>query len=307
MCGDSEKSKYKARGWIYEIQGKSKFHCFNCSSSMSVQNFIKMLDTNLHSEYVMEKMRDNKSPQQIELEQFVNKMKPPEFSKTILKGLKKVSQLRHDSPIKRYVDERKIPTAYHSKLYVCPNFFTFVNGIVPGKFSDGALKRDETRLLIPFIDKEKKVHAFQGRALGASKVKYITIVVDEDVPKIYGLDTTDFDQRTYVFEGPIDSMFIPNSIATAGGDISSALKGFDKSNLVIVYDNESRSHDTIKKINKARLNGFKVCVWPDNLEHKDVNDMVMAGMSPEHVKSIIDSSTYDGLAAMARIREWSKV
>ena len=34
ICGDSEKSKYKARAWIYEIQGKSRFHCFNCSASM---------------------------------------------------------------------------------------------------------------------------------------------------------------------------------------------------------------------------------------------------------------------------------
>jgi transcription elongation factor Elf1 len=306
ICGDSEKSKYKARAWIYEIQGKSRFHCFNCSASMGVPKFIKMLDVNAHSQYVLEKMRDEKSPQQVDLENFVNKMKPPEFATSVLKGLKKVSQLRHDHTIKRYIDERKIPPAYHHKLYVCNNFFAFVNGLIPGKFSDESLKRDETRLLIPFLNREKKIHAFQGRALGKSTLKYITIVLDDMEHKIYGLDTVDLKSKTYVFEGPIDSMFIPNSISTAGGDLVSSLQGFDKSNLVIVYDNEPRATETIKKIDKARLLGYNVCIWPDNIEEKDVNDMVKAGMGAEYIKHVIDENTYRELSAKMALTAWSK-
>jgi len=307
VCGDSEKDKYKARAWVYEVQGKGRFHCFNCSTSMGVPKFIKMLDSNIYSEYMLEKMRDQKTPEQVDLENFVNKMKPPEFTKTTLKGLKKVSQLRHDHPIKKYIDERKIPPAYHSKLYVCHNFFAYVNGLIPGKFSDESLRRDETRLLIPFLTREKKVHAFQGRALGKSNLKYITIVLDESEPKIYGMDTVDLTKTTYVFEGPIDSMFIPNSIATAGGDIASALSILDKSKLVVVYDNEPRSADTIKKIDKARLLGYNVCIWPDNIDEKDVNDMVKSGMSPEFIKHIIDKNTYRDLAAKLALTAWSKV
>jgi hypothetical protein len=127
------------------------------------------------------------------------------------------------------------------------------------------------------------------------------------MPKVYGLDTVDLDRTTYVFEGPIDSMFVPNSIATAGGEMISALKGFDKRNLILIYDNEPRSPETKKKIDKAILNGYNVCIWPDNLEHKDVNDMVLAGLSPEFIEHIIKSNTYKDLTAKLQLTKWSKV
>jgi fructose-1,6-bisphosphatase/sedoheptulose 1,7-bisphosphatase-like protein len=119
-------------------------------------------------------------------------------------------------------------------------------------------------------------------------------------------NTVDLDKKTYVFEGPIDSMFVPNSIAIAGGDMISSLKGFDKKNLVVVYDNEPRSKETIKKLDKSTLNGYNVCIWPDNLDHKDVNDMVLAGMSPEFIKHIIDTNTFRDLAAKMALTKWSK-
>ena len=184
---------------------------------------------------------------------------------------------------------------------------TYVNGLIPDKFDKDALKHDEQRLLIPFLDKEKNIFAFQGRSLRSSNTKYITIVLNESSPKVYGLDTVDLNRKTYVFEGPIDSMFVPNSIATAGGEMIPVLKTFNKSNLVIVYDNEPRSRETVKKLDKAILNGYNVCIWPDNLEHKDVNDMILAGLSPEFIQHIIDQNTYRDLAAKLTLSKWSKV
>ena len=184
---------------------------------------------------------------------FVERMKKPVFMKEgPLKGLKKVSQLAPDHPIKVFVDERKIPTIYHSKLFVCPNFMRFSNGLVPNKFSKDALAHDETRLLIPFLDSNKSLHAYQGRSLRAnSAVKYITIVLEESVPKLYGLDTVDTNKTIYVLEGPIDSMFVPNAIATAGGDLVSAVKSLNKNDLVIVYDNEPRSDRKSTRLNSS--------------------------------------------------------
>lgn len=308
LCGDSESNRTKARAYIYEKQGKPRFHCHNCSATSSVPNFIKALDQSLYSEYLLEKLRDEKSMEQQDLEQFVKKMKPPSFRTSgPLKGLKKVSQLSIHDPVKKLVEKRKIPTPYHAKLFSCPNFKHYVNSLIPGKFEEASLEHDETRLLIPFLDKNNNCHAFQGRALGESKTKYITIVLDETVPKVYGLDTVDLNKTTYVLEGPIDSMFVPNSIATAGGDIVAALNTFDKRNLVIVYDNEPRSRETKKKLDKAILQGYNVCIWPDNLEHKDINDMAMAGLSPEFIKYIIDQNTYKDLAAMMALKKWTKV
>jgi hypothetical protein len=274
---------------------------------MSIPNFIKMLDHNVYNEMQMEKLQGNKSPEQTDLETFVNKMKRPVFMQAgPLKGLKKVSQLSPDHRTKKFVDARRIPTIYHSKLFNCPNFKQFTNSLLPDKFDSTSTERDECRLLIPFLDANKNVHAYQGRALGPSAVKYITIVLDETVPKIYGLDTVNFNRKTYVFEGPIDSMFVPNSIATAGGDLVSAIGSFDKENLVIVYDNEPRSKETIKKLDKAILQGYNVCIWPDNLEHKDINDMYLAGLSENFIKHIIDTNTHKDLAAKLALTKWNK-
>jgi hypothetical protein len=257
----------------------------------------------------MECLADTQTPEQKEHEEFVEKLKPKAYiSNTFLKNLKKISQLPHDSNIKKFIVNRKIPNPYHAKLFACPNYMNFVNTLIPNKFSEDALKHDETRILIPFINKDNKVHAFQGRSLKSnSQVKYITIVIDDDIPVIYGLDTVNFNNPVNVFEGPIDAMFIPNSIATAGGDLVSSVRTLDKKNLVVVYDNEPRSHDTKKKLDKAIMNGYSVCIWPSNIEHKDVNDMVLAGLSAEFIEYIIKQNTYRDLAAKLALTKWSKV
>jgi transcription elongation factor Elf1 len=311
ICGDSATHKGKARGYIFEKKGKSVFHCHNCSATMGIPNFIKAVDQQLYNEYQMEKLKNVKTPEQSEFESFVDKMKKPVFLKMgPLKGLKKVSQLSPDHRVKRLVDSRKIPTPYHAKLFSCPNFKKYTNDLVPYKFTEESLAHDETRLLIPFIDSNKNVHAYQGRALGESKVKYITIILDETVPKVYGLDTVNFKNTVYVTEGPIDSMFIPNSIATAGGDLVSAVGSFDskaKSSMVVVYDNEPRSRETIKKLDKAIMQGYNIVIWPENLEHKDINDMILAGMSSEFITHIMKTNTYRDLAAKLALTKWSKI
>jgi hypothetical protein len=284
------------------------FHCHNCGITYNFNNFLKNIDFQLYSEFSVEKLKDNKPPQQVELERFVEKMKTPVFLQSgPLKGLKKISQLTADHPCKVFVSKRQIPNPYHAKMFFCPKFFAWANEIIPGKFDDEALLYDEPRLLIPFINEDKKLHAFQGRSLDSkSKTRYITIVNDDSIPKVYGLDAVDFNKKVYVFEGPIDSMFVPNSIATAGGDLVATIKDLPKKNLVVVYDNEPRSAETKKKLDKAIINGYNVCVWPSNLIHKDVNDMILAGLSSDFVRYIIDTNTYNDLKAKLALNMWSK-
>jgi hypothetical protein len=262
----------------------------------------------MYSEFCLEKLKSEKAPQQVELEEFVNKMKPPVFMQSgPLRGLKKVSQLKADHPCKQFVVNRLIPNPYHAKMFYCPNFFSWANEVVPGKFSKESLKYDEPRLLIPFFDKEKQMHAFQGRSLDKNnKTRYITIVNDDRKPKVWGLDDVDFNKKIYVFEGPLDAMFVPNSIATAGGDLVSTIKDFPKKNLVIVYDNEPRSKETKQKLVKCVISGYNIVVWPSNLNAKDVNDMVLAGSSPEFVRYIIDTHTYSDLRAKLALNMWGK-
>jgi hypothetical protein len=76
--------------------------------------------------------------------------------------------------------------------------------------------------------------------------------------------------------------------------------------MVVVYDNEPRSAETRKKLERAIINGYKVCIWPENLEAKDVNDMVMSGLSQDFIRYIIDTHTFSDLRARLELTKWSK-
>lgn len=309
VCGDSTSNSHRARAYIYEKKGNTLFHCHNCGITSNFQNFLKEIDYQLFSEFSMERLKESGKAEakKDDYEDFIKKMRTPLYIKSgPLHGLKKVSQLSADHFCKKYVASRLIPNPYHAKLFFCPKFFSWVNSFLPDKFSEESVERDEPRLVIPFI-KDEKVHALQGRSLAKdSKAKYITIVYDESVPKLYGLDAVDFTKKTYVFEGPIDSMFVPNSIATAGGDLVAAVRDVPKQNLVVVYDNEPRSRETKEKVDRAITNGYNVCVWPSNLEHKDVNEMVKNGLSADFVRYIIDTNTHRDLRAKLALNTWSK-
>ena len=303
ICGDSSKDKRKARGWIYLKKGQLRYFCHNCNDARNIQHLIKYLDPGLHTEYVKEKLSEAGDDTKTLFEEF----KKPVFVRTTgLKDLKKVSALAHDHPVKAYVDKRMIPTTLHWKLFYAPKFKAWVNSMVPGKFK--SIENDEPRLIIPFLDKDKNLFGFQGRSFSKTGMRYITIMLDQDKPKVFGLDSIDQNKPVYVFEGPIDSMFVPNSIASAGGDVTSHLRMTDipKNKIVVVYDNERRSIHTVHKMAKSIDDGYKICIWPDYIIEKDVNDMVLSGKTPDQIKDIIDNNTYCGLEAKLHLTIWRR-
>jgi transcription elongation factor Elf1 len=318
ICGDSTKSKTKCRAWIYKNKNAFDFYCYNCNYSSKFSTFLKKLDGELYLEYKKEFLKETKQESVVSF--FDAETKDDDSEKLLkelrlktdnynIKKLKKISSLSANDSLKIYVSSRKIPNTEHFKMFSCPNFMSFTNKLVHNKFSEESLLYDEKRLLIPFYDSNNNIHAYQGRSLDPnSKSKYITIVLNEDVPKIFGLDRVDFNKRTYVFEGPIDAMFIPNSIATAGGDLVSSLKGIDnKKNLVIVYDNEKRSKETIKKMEKAIDFGYDVVIWPESIDKKDINDMILSGYTVDQILYIMDTNVYNGMQAKLRLLEWKKI
>ncbi len=309
-CGDSKTDKRKARGYIYQQKGKLRYHCHNCGiPGVDVPKLIKHLDQGLYDEYVKEKLTDLREERVDPLHEFVNKMKKPTFIKdTPLKKLKKISQFSADSVVKKYIEQRKIPTKYHYKLFFCKEFKKWVNEFKPGQFE--SIENDEPRLVIPFIDQEGNLFAVQGRSFRKNtNLRYITIMFDEEKPKLFGLDTIDTKLPIYTVEGPIDSMFLPNCLASAGSDITSNLctVSEDKSNFVIIYDNEPRNKEIVKKVEKAIEAGYPVCIWPDNIEQKDINDMVLAGMKLRKIVETIQESTYTGLEAKLKFQQWKKI
>jgi transcription elongation factor Elf1 len=312
ICGDSQKSKTKCRGWINEHQNTAFYKCFNCGYSNHLEKYLKDTDVLLYNEYVVEKRMDKikaggstRKRDEAKGLDTLKKSKPSFQKKTSpLSKLKKVSQLSPDHPVKKYVMNRKIPLDKHYKLYYCPKFKDWVNSILPGKMDDKV--REEPRLIIPLLDSEGNMFGFQGRAFDPKSLRYITIMLG-DVPKIYGLDEVDFSQPYNVLEGPIDSMFLKNSIAMVGADVS--MKGLENiHNATFVYDNEPRNQQINERIAKDIKAGRKVCLWPSSIEHKDINDMVKkGGLTPAEVQLIINTHSYKGLQAELKHRSWRKI
>lgn len=316
ICGDSKKSKTKARGFLVEQNNVVFYKCHNCSVSKPFPKFLEICNASLFDEYRNEKYKEKHGISRSEHRQkLVDKV--PDITSTAtpifikyspLRDLKKVSQLRPDHPVKLYVAKRLIPSKFHFKLFFAPKFREWVNSFIPDKFDLN--QKDEPRLVIPLLDSYGKLIGLQGRNFSKNGLRYITIIVDETKPKIYGLDHTDLRKPTYLFEGPIDSLFIPNSLAMAGSDCLSAInilqKQYEELDLTFVYDNEPRNKEIVGRIEKMIDSGWKVALWPPYIKHKDVNDMVVAGMKPADLKLIIDNNTFSGLEAKLQLSIWRK-
>lgn len=310
FCDDSKKNKLKARGYVYQKQTSLFFRCHNCGVGKNMYNFISFLDPSLAKEYSLEVFRENNTTKNSKTKDSFDlsiKSKIPVFEKPeIVAGtinLPSISSLEDDNIAKQYVLNRKIPKGLHKDLFYAEDFKKFVDEILPdhGK----VLLENDPRLIIPFRDREKNLIAFQGRSLTNNKLRYITIKLIEDDVKIYGIDRLDISKKIYVTEGPIDSMFLNNAVATADSNLSMA--GFlGKSNVILVYDNEPRNLQIVKQIEKSIDSGFKVCLLPESFKAKDINEAVMKGFTKPEIHRIIDSHIYDGIRAKLEFNKWKK-
>lgn len=307
VCGDSKTNKTKARGWILNSPKGYYYYCHNLGCSMTFNDFLKFLNQNLYYDYVRERYKESSIVHKEEKLSFDHSSSKPIFRPNPFKSLKKISQLHYDHPAKVYIKSRLIPSDKHYNIFFAPKFKSFVNSLIPGKFE--SVEYDERRIVIPLEDNEG-VFGFVGRSLSEnSSLRYITIMLDDEKPKVWGLKDVNINKKIYAFEGPIDAMFIPNSIASAGGKIESIipLTSLNKDNIIIVYDNEPRSPDTIYKMKSAINAGYNVCIWPSEISQKDINAMVLAGKFPSQLKEIIDKNTYHGLQANLVLNNWKKI
>lgn len=308
FCGDSETNKTKARGYIFQKENKPIYKCHNCGHGTTLNGLLKHVNPQLHKEYSLERFsegdrRPTASPNTNTEYKF---KKRPQYLKTPLGELKKVSQLDPNHPVKKYILKRKIPSKFHYKLFYAPKFQCFAHKFAPEKFN--VVEKDEPRLIIPFIDKNNQLIGFQGRAFGKTSLRYITVKIENDAPKIFGLDTIDISKTVYIVEGPIDSMFLDNAVAMGGADLSAeTLQMIGTNKVVFVFDNEPRNKDIIKRIEKVVSMGYSISLFPDYVKEKDINDMVLAGKDPLEIHTIISNNTFNGLAAKLKLSEWRKV
>ena len=291
ICGDSQKHKNKARGYFYQVKTNTNYKCHNCGASLSLNNFLKQIDSVLHKQYTMEKFKEGFTGKNFVVEEPKLEFNKPVFKKKI--DLPKASEV---PAAKEYLEKRKIdPTQF----YFTNKFKVWVN---TQKQTFDTIGRDESRIIIPMYDTERNLIGFQGRSLVPNSVKYITVMLKEEAPKVYGMDRIDTEKSVYVVEGPFDSTFIDNSIALCGsdGDLE-YLKAYD---LIYAYDNEPRNKEIVSRIERCIGDNKRVVIWPRGIDQKDINDMVLAG---HNVMDILNSNVYSGLEAKVQFNNWKKV
>ena len=293
-CGDSQKSRSKARGYFYRKKNDFFYRCHNCAKGTTFGKVLEYIDPETYKQYVMERWRGD-----------APNTKEPEFNFTAPKFKKKdpklesltpINKLNTDHPARQFVESRQIPEEFYSDLYLCSKFFEWA------KIGTKVPRRQEhPRLVIPFRDETGEVFAAQGRAFGKETPKYLTVKF-QDKPKIFGLDRADLSRKIHVVEGPIDSLFVDNCLAMGGADFGSLPE-----DATIILDNEPRSKEIIKRMGNLIANNYELVIWPDSIPHKDINDMILAGMTSEDVQELIKQNTYNGLQATARLSAWKRI
>lgn len=309
ICGDSTTDSYKARFWYYIWKDSALVHCFNCDYSSGWSNFLREQDEVLFREYLMEKRKEETFGRK---ETFVEKVEISDKlnSKLVIEKLdfcKRLDRLPENHPIIKYVENRAIPKSVYHRLWFTSQWQELVNKTKENTFEN---PKTECRLVIPIYNKDKKIEAYQGRALSSNaKQKYMTIKAHEDASKVYGVDCVDDSLPwVYVFEGPIDSLFIPNGIAITGGSLDLNVVPYPDKR-IWVMDNEPRHPDTIKRMNKLIESGEKVLFWDSApWTSKDINDMISKEHAdPDEIKNYIDENWECGMMAKLRMNKFCKI
>jgi len=304
-CGDSKKSKLKTRGYLYRVRNDMFFKCHNCGMGQNLANFIKFLDVKLYEQYILERYKSSTPATPEPKFDF----KPPHFSEGYtqlladwIEQLNTIEELPDNHPAKKYVIKRKIPEKYFDILYYTNEFMVTVNKCYENTYKD--LTKDHPRLIIPFYDTIGNIFAFQGRAFFNEQPKYLTIKLDETKQKIYGLERVNFQKHIYITEGPLDSLFIDNCLAAAGADLY--LRNVLPKDITYIFDNEPRNVEIVKRMYKVLDKNCNLFIWPNSIQSKDVNDLILSGKTILEVQNIISNNTHTGLSALNELNNWKR-
>lgn len=316
ICGDSQKNKSKARGFFFQKGNDFFYKCHNCDYSSSLYRFLENVSPSLKEQYSLERWRNGESgrsnyvkPKEEEMFSFAK----PKFKQKhdLLKPLLCVKDAPSNHIVRQFVEMRKIPKKFYDVLYFTDDFGSYMNLVDP----DVAKMPPEPRLVIPFFNKKEEVVAVQGRVLtmkgeanARTTARYITVKADKSIDRLwYGMWRADPKKRVYVVEGPIDSLFVPNTLAMVGAGVVDEIPArFQNSDVVFALDNEPRNPQIVNYVEKLISMGRQVCIWPSDLIDKDINDMIYR-MSSNEIKKMIDENTFSGLEARLRFNDWKRI
>jgi len=299
ICGDSKKRATLKRGWATNYKNTLFIHCYNCDYSSSFSKFLKLYFPQYYPDYIKEKFQSKdifkKETKRDSVDIFAT-----EYDHL---DLQKIGELPSNHKAVAYLKQRKIDAKQYNEFYYSDEFSYWVNQhINDSLFSDQ--KFYDPRIVIPFYNRYKKIFALQGRTINGQNPKYLTVKMDQSEDKLFGLDKVHFTSPIFLFEGPLDSLFIHNSLACAGSlsNVDTVLKYTNKDNITIVPDNDFRNKQTKKFIEESLKHGYKTVIWPNGTNFKDINEAIIKGYTEEQICSMIKNNTYSGLMGFSKLK-----
>jgi transcription elongation factor Elf1 len=309
ICGDSQKNKTKARGYVY-AKGNSLFYrCHNCNASTNLANLIRHIDASLHKEYVLEKYKTGELNHS-NTRTIVFDIQAPKFD--VVEKQKSFEYAEYCDTLPethfcvKYLNLRRIPKEHLNKFLFTANYEKFVKNLFPNV--DKEISAD-ARLVIPYYDEYNDIIAVTGRALQKTeeKLRYVTVRSDEHATGklIYGTERINKNKKVFIVEGPIDSLFVSNCVASGDSALLQTASQLKVDDCVLVWDNEPRNKQIANLMKMAIAKGMRVVIWPDNIKGKDINEMIINGT--DNIDSIISNNTFSGIEAIMKFNYWKKV
>ena len=310
ICGDSKKNLHKARGYVYKKGNNLFYSCKNCGIGTSLGKLLENVDGTLYKEYILERYKSGESG-------FSNFKEPtfnvpsPRFDKLdkpkIFEHAEFCSNLSSEHFCLAYLKNRQIPKEFYSQLLFTSHYKKFIDALVP---NHGKKLIDDARVIIPFYDVYNNLIAVSGRALETSDktLRYITIrTTDSEEKLVFGMDRVSVHEPVRVVEGPLDSLFVKNCVASADANLAIVAENISAGKKVLIFDNEPRNKEIVKLMQESIKSNHHIVIWPNTIQAKDVNEMVMSGISVDEIESIISSNTFNGLQAQTKFVFWKKV
>lgn len=305
LCGDSKKNKTKARGYFIKVEDSIIFKCHNCGKSKHFSKILQTVNPALYDEYIFHKYRNKMG---VTAEPTTS----PEIIKEEIKltplDLPNLKELDDSHYAKKYILGRNIPENKLDSIYFTDNWSKFSSETINIKYSNDP---SDHRIVLPFYDINKNLVGAQGRSLsGDKKQRYLTAKKDGVEHITFGLQNWNKFQQTYVVEGPIDSLFLPNALAVASSDLLSIVNRVPNINIektTFIFDNEPYSLEITKFMARAINKGYRVFVWPTQIKQKDINDCVSFGYTTAEFLDIVSKRTYVRLEAEMELSSWKKV
>ena len=313
FCNDSQKNKTKARGYIYRKANDYFMRCHNCGKSTTFSKFLQEIDAQTHRAYVLERYSSGETKNHNYQKPNFDDLKGNAFSKfeEISTTSKKWNQLQLENIsvlpdghyAKDYIEKRQIPSKFWTEIFFAPKFKDFLDSEFPNHGKKDVPNDD--RIVLCYTNEQGEITNVAGRALSDTKIRYITVKI-KDERKMFGLHRLRKDEKIYVVEGQFDSLFLPNSVASGDSNLVGVAEYLTGLDTVLVYDTQPRNKDLVKQIERAIDKNYTVCLLPDSLPGKDINEMMLNGMKIEELINLITIYTYSGITAKLEFIRWKK-